>query len=122
ALDPVDGIDLRIARIAKDRYPVLHAPAPGIVARERQDVVAAIVLQQAGELGSADLQVVRRVGPQALEVVLAAEALARISSGLPCIRPIACACDQSDGSNALSWRMMANSVALSTSTPGPSGE
>src|SRR5262249_23477372 len=44
ALDPVDGIDLRVARIAEDRYPVLHAPAPGIVARERQDVVAAIVL------------------------------------------------------------------------------
>src|SRR5262249_16638035 len=37
ALDPVDGIDLRVARIAEDRHPVLHAPAPGIVARERQD-------------------------------------------------------------------------------------
>ena len=34
----------QVARVAEDRHPVLHAPAPGIVARERQDVVAAIVL------------------------------------------------------------------------------
>src|SRR6516164_4042368 len=82
ALDPVDGIDLRVARIAEDRHPVLHAPAPGIVARERQDVVAAIVLQQAGELGGAHFQVVGGVVLEAFDIVRAAEALAGIPSGL----------------------------------------
>src|SRR5712691_9951711 len=55
ALDPVDRIDLGVAWIAKRADPLAHAPAPGIVGRERQDVVAAIVLEQAGELGGANL-------------------------------------------------------------------
>src|SRR5262249_2744540 len=42
SLDPIDGIDLRIARIAEPLDPLPHAPAPGIVGRERQDVVASI--------------------------------------------------------------------------------
>ena len=31
ALDPVDGIDPRIARVAVLRYPLLNPAAPGIV-------------------------------------------------------------------------------------------
>src|SRR5262249_39318362 len=44
ALDPVYGIDLWVARIAKPLDPLPHPPTPGIVGRKRQDVVAAIVL------------------------------------------------------------------------------
>jgi hypothetical protein len=39
---------------------------------------------------------------------------------LTCIRPIALALDKSAGLNALSWRMMAKSNALSIA--GPMGE
>ena len=46
--------------------------------------------------------------------------VSRPATGVTCIRPIAWASDQSAGLNALSWRMMANSIALSM--PGPIGE
>ena len=43
ALDPVDRIDLGIARIAVGGDPLLHAAAAGIVAGEGQDVGAAVI-------------------------------------------------------------------------------
>ena len=61
--------------------PLLHAPAAGIVGSKRQDVVPAILLDDAAKLGSANLQIIRAVVLQALDVVLAAEAFARIPTG-----------------------------------------
>jgi hypothetical protein len=46
-LDPVDRVDLGIARIAVALDPFLDAAAAGIVAGKGQDVGAAIVLEQA---------------------------------------------------------------------------
>ena len=50
ALDPVDRVDLGIARIAISGDPFLHAAAPGIVAGEGHDVRAAIVGVEVAEL------------------------------------------------------------------------
>jgi hypothetical protein len=40
ALDPVDGIDVRVARIAMLGDPLLNPSAPGIVPGKRQDIGA----------------------------------------------------------------------------------
>ncbi len=82
ALDPVDGVDLGVARIAELRDPLLHAAAAGIVGRERQDVAAVVVLHHAAELGGADLQVIGNVVLEPLHVIAAAEALTGIPSRL----------------------------------------
>src|ERR1700704_5320489 len=50
ALDPVDRIDLGIARIAEFLDPLLHPPAAGIVADKGEDVGAAVVHDQVAEL------------------------------------------------------------------------
>src|SRR5215469_7153830 len=55
ALDPVDPIDPWVARITELFDPLLHAPASGIISRERKNVVAAIVLNEAAELGGSEL-------------------------------------------------------------------
>jgi hypothetical protein len=55
-LDPVDRVDLGIARIAVAVDPFLDAAAAGIVGREGHDVGAAIILEQAAELGGAQLR------------------------------------------------------------------
>src|SRR5207249_11224359 len=52
-LDPIDRVDLGIARIAVTLDPFLDAAATGIVAGESQDVGAAVVLEQTAELGGA---------------------------------------------------------------------
>jgi hypothetical protein len=62
ALNPVDGIDAGIARVAVLRYPLLNPAASGIVAGERQDVGTAVLLEQGRDLGGAHLGVVDRVG------------------------------------------------------------
>src|SRR5579871_6327286 len=49
--DPVDRIDLGIARIAVALDPFLHAAAAGVVGCKGDDVGAAIILEQAAELG-----------------------------------------------------------------------
>jgi hypothetical protein len=46
--------------------------------------------------------------------------VSRAAIGVTCIRPIALALDKSAGLNALSWRMMAKSKALSIA--GATGE
>ena len=51
ALDPVDRIDARVARVAVCGDPFLHAAAAGVVAGERQNVGAAVILDQVAELG-----------------------------------------------------------------------
>ena len=38
SLNPVDGIDVRIARVAIGRDPLFHPAAAGVVAGEGQDV------------------------------------------------------------------------------------
>ena len=45
-LDPIDRVDLGIARIAVTLDPFLDAAAAGIVAAKGQDVGAAVVLEQ----------------------------------------------------------------------------
>src|SRR5499427_1665749 len=82
ALDPVDRIDLRVAGIAIFRDPLLHAPAPGIVTGEGEDMRAAIVGVEIAELGRPQLHVVGLVAEQALLVVRRAEFLGHILSGL----------------------------------------
>src|SRR5256714_15525018 len=66
--DPVDGVDLGIARVAVTLDPFLDAAATGIVAGEGQDVGAAVVLEQAAELGGAKHGVIDRVGLHPVEV------------------------------------------------------
>src|SRR5215510_12841455 len=80
ALDPVDRIDLRVARIAIFCDPFLHAPAPGIVAGEGEDMRAAIVDVEIAELGRPQLHVVRLVAQQPLLVEGRAEFLGHIAS------------------------------------------
>jgi hypothetical protein len=53
AFDPIDRIDLRIARVAVSGDPFLHAAAAGIVAGEGQDMGAAVVSIEVAELGRA---------------------------------------------------------------------
>ena len=81
-LDPIDRIDLGIARIAVTLDPFLDAAATGIVAGEGQDVGAAVVLEQAAELGGAKRGVVDQVGLHPVEVEADASALADIPSGV----------------------------------------
>src|SRR5262249_61534071 len=81
ALDPVYGIDLWVARIAKPLDPLPHPPTPGIVGRKRQDVVAAIVLHHAAKLSCAHLKVIGRVVLEVLDLVGTAERLAGIPWG-----------------------------------------
>src|SRR5215475_9239246 len=82
ALDPIDRIYLRVAGIAIFRDPFLHAPAPGIVAGEGEDMRAAIVDVEIAELGRPQLHVVGLVTEQALLVVGRAEFFGHISSSL----------------------------------------
>ena len=81
-LDPVDRVDLGIARIAVTLDPFLDAAAAGIVAGEGQDVGAAVVLEQAAEFGGAKRGVVDRVGLHPVEVEADAGPLADIASGV----------------------------------------
>ena len=64
ALDPVDRVDLGIARVTMIGHPFLDPAAAGIVSGERHDIGPAVVLESAGNLGGAHLHVVNRVGHQ----------------------------------------------------------
>src|SRR5215468_4253825 len=55
ALDPIDRIDVGIARIAETLDPVAHAATARIVAGERQDIRAAVIRDQVAKLGRAEL-------------------------------------------------------------------
>ena len=76
------------------------------------------VLHQLAEMRRAELRVVGRV-EQLVEVELDAEPLRRplAVSGISCMRPRAPALDCAAGSNALSWRVMAYTIAFSTRSP-----
>ena len=50
-LDPVDCVHLGIARIAIALDPLFEAAAAGIIGGERHDVGAAVILEEAAELG-----------------------------------------------------------------------
>src|SRR6267143_6514244 len=76
--DPVDRIDLGIARIAVALDPFLDAAAAGVVGRERHDVGAAIILDQPAELRSAKGGVVDRIDLQPAEVKAGAVFLAYV--------------------------------------------
>src|SRR5215471_10299260 len=75
ALDPVDRIDARIARVAVALDPLLHAAGPGIVAREGEDVGAEVTLDVVSEFGCAQLNVVDVVVQQPALVERHAELL-----------------------------------------------
>ena len=81
ALDPIDRVDLGIARIAVLRHPLLDPAAARIVAGKGQDVGAAVVLEQGGDLGGAHLRVVDRVGHETIPVVGHAEPLGGVAPG-----------------------------------------
>ena len=51
ALDPVDWIDVRIARVTEARDPIADAALAGIVTCERQDVRTPIVSDQIAQFG-----------------------------------------------------------------------
>src|ERR1700686_4800945 len=81
-LDPVDRVDLGIARVAVALDPFLDAAAAGIVGRERHDVGAAIILDQAAEFGGAEGRVVDRVGLHPGKVEAGAVSFADIAAGI----------------------------------------
>src|SRR5258705_11871359 len=60
-LNPVDRIDLGIARIAIALDPFLDAAAAGVVGGKGHDVGTAIVLEQSAEFGGAKGRVVDRI-------------------------------------------------------------
>ena len=78
ALDPVDRIDLRVARIAKGGNPQAHAAAPGIVAGEGEDVGAVIAGEQVRQFRRAHLHVVDGVAEQPRAVINRLEFLRRV--------------------------------------------
>src|ERR1700722_677427 len=53
AFDPIDRIDLGIARITVARNPFPYASAPGIVPGEGQDIGAPVALEQVAKLRGA---------------------------------------------------------------------
>src|SRR3979411_1071829 len=81
-LDPVDRVDLGIARIAVTLDQFFSADEAGVVGRERHNVGAAIVLDQAAELRGAQRRVVDRIGLQPAEVEAGAVFLADIEAGI----------------------------------------
>ena len=81
ALDPVDGIDLGIARIAMLRHPLLDPAAARVVAREGEDKGAAIVLEQGGDFSSAQLRIVDLVRDETVPVIGDAEPLGGVAPG-----------------------------------------
>ena len=80
--DPVDGVDLGIARVAVTLDPLFDAAAPGIVGGKGHDVGAAVILDQAAEFGRAKCRIVDRVGLQPAEVEARAVFLADIFAGI----------------------------------------
>ena len=82
--DPIDGVDLGIARIAVTLDPFLDAAPAGIIGGEGQDVGAALVLEQPAELGGTKHGVVDGVRLHPLKVEADAGPLADIASGVRC--------------------------------------
>ena len=80
ALDPVDRVDLGIARIAVGLDPVPHPAPAGVVAGKGHDVRALVFAQQRAQFGGAHLRVVDRVGNHPVPVIADAEALGGIAS------------------------------------------
>src|ERR1700720_4961851 len=64
ALDPVNGIYLGSPRVPVLGDPLLHAPAPRVIADEGEDVGSAIVLDELTQLGGAQLHVVGLIAQQ----------------------------------------------------------
>ena len=62
ALDPIDGIDLRIARIAELLDPFGDTAAAGIIGGERQEIGAVIAVDQVAQMRLAELGVVGGIG------------------------------------------------------------
>ena len=62
ALDPVDRVDLRIARVAELLHPVGDPAAAGVIGGERQEIGAVIAVDQLAEMRLAELGVVGGIG------------------------------------------------------------
>src|ERR1700730_13385462 len=106
-LNPIDGVDLGIARITVLCHPLLNPAAARIVSRKGQNEGAAIVLEECGNFSSAHLRIVDRVGDQTLPIVGHPKPLGGVSAGcwcVTCINPTAFADDMSRWSKPLSVR------------------
>jgi hypothetical protein len=62
ALNPIDRVDLGIARITVLCHPLLNSPAARIITRKGQNEGAAIVLEQCGDFSSAHQAVIAGLG------------------------------------------------------------
>ena len=67
-LDPIDRVDLGVARIAVAVDPFFDAAAASIIGRKRHDVGTAIILDQPAKLGRPQGCVVDRIGLQPAEI------------------------------------------------------
>ena len=81
ALDPVDRIDLRIARIAVLLDPFFRPPRAGIVGDEGQNIGAAPAGDVIAEFGGAELGVVGDVGHQPVLIERDVEPLGGVAAG-----------------------------------------
>src|SRR6202040_8676 len=68
ALNPIDRVDLGIARITVLCHPLINSPAARIITRKGQNEGAAIVLEQCGDFSSAHLRIVDWVGDETLPI------------------------------------------------------
>jgi hypothetical protein len=65
ALDPVDGIDRRVARVAVEANPTFRAVRSGVVGGQRQDIGAVELVEKLAEISLAKPDVVVRIVSQA---------------------------------------------------------
>ena len=70
ALDPVDRVDARLARIAELADPLVRAAWPGIVARDAEHVGAVELGEAVGNVGGRDHGVIGAVDEKLLVVAL----------------------------------------------------
>ena len=62
ALDPVDGIDLRIARVAEALNPFGNASSARIIGGKRQEIGATVTVDEVAQMCLAELGIVGPVG------------------------------------------------------------
>src|SRR5580704_807591 len=84
ALDPIDRVDLGIARITVLCDPLLNSAAARIITRKGQNEGAAIVLEQRGDFSGTHLCIVDRIGDETLPIVADPEPLGSVTPGHRC--------------------------------------
>ena len=106
ALDPIDRIDARLARIAIGVEPFLDVFAAGVIGGEGENIGASMLGQQVAEMGGGELRVEGGVASSrlSLKATPARWAVRRAVETIICIRPLAPAPDWALASKALSCR------------------